>query len=160
MKKKLILGMCFALAAAVCLPLLSSSAYGQKGTKMKKAALADAASTKSTNGAKGGDANIKIEDRVNSTTKEQPSSSSKSGAKGAAMCGVFFDNYTDLYIKVFVDGDYEGVVGRYGEKTAYAIAGETVVYARADFDDGSYRSWGPITFQCNPGTTYTWKLRD
>lgn len=159
MKKKLILGMCFALAAAICLPLLAGSAYGQKGTKMKKASIADTTSSKSTGGAKGGDPNIKIEERVNSTTKAPASSSSKSGAKGASMCGVFFDNYTDLYINVYVDGDYEGVVGRMGEKTVYAIAGQTVVYARADFDDGTYYSWGPTTFQCNPGTIYTWKLK-
>jgi hypothetical protein len=157
---KYVLGLCFVVATAVCLPILSSSAYGQKGTKMKKAALADATSTTSSSGAKGAtDPNIKIGERINSTTKEQPSSSPKSGAKGVSTCGIFFDNYTNLYIKVFVDGDYEGVVGRMGEKTAYAIAGATVVYARADFDDGSFRSWGPITFQCSPGTTYTWKLK-
>jgi hypothetical protein len=159
MKKKLILGMCFALAAAICLPLLSSSVYAQKGTKMKSSSLKDTTSTKSTAGAKGGDPNIKIGERTNSTTKAQPSSSTKGGAKGAAICGVEFDNYTDLYIKVYVDGDYEGIVGRMGEKTVYAVAGTTVAYARADFDDGSYYSWGPVTFQCNPGTTYTWKLR-
>ena len=53
---------------------------------------------------------VKIGERTNSTSKPQPSSSTKTGAKGAAMCGVFFDNYRS-YIKVYVDGDSESVVG-------------------------------------------------
>ena len=82
----------------------------------------------------------------------------KDGAKAVQLCRVIFDNYTDLVIKTYVDGGYEGLMGRMGELSTYAVAGRTVVYARADYTDGSYRSWGPVTFNCAPGESYTWKI--
>ena len=151
MCKRLFLGFCFVLAAAVCLPMLSSSVYAQKGTKMKKETLAEVKAAKG-GGEKGADPNIKTAERTN-----DPSSSG--GAKGA-VCGVFWDNYTNLYIKVFVDGDYAGMVSPMGELQTYAAAGSTRIYARADYKDGSYDYWGPTVFQCNPGVNYTRKLNN
>ena len=134
--------------------MLSSNAYAQKGTKMKKGNVVDSKGVRSAGGEKGADPNIKSTDLT-----RNDAAAKGSGARGAAVCGVFWDNYTNLYIKVFVDGEYEGTVAPMGELQTYAIAGGTRLYARADYTDGSSVYWGPDTFSCNAGTNYTRKLR-
>lgn len=76
---------------------------------------------------------------------------------GDDYCDVVIDNYTNLYIKVWVDNNYKGIVGPYGKITVAAAPGKTVLYARADFTDGSYSYWNPPAFDC--GWEYTWRLR-
>ena len=76
---------------------------------------------------------------------------------GSEYCDVVVDNYTNLYIKVWVDDEYKGVVGPYGKITVAALPGKTTLYARADFDDGSYYYWNPSAFDCS--WQYTWRLR-
>lgn len=63
-------------------------------------------------------------------------------------CEVHVDNRTPWYIDIFVDGTYRGVIGPFGDGYTLAIPGPTTLYGRADFRDGSYKSWGPIDFRC------------
>lgn len=137
-----------------------TAVYSQMPTlkgKGKKAELGTDKSTKSEAGSKGAtDPNIKVENRVNSETKMFETPVKAGGAKGAAgACGIRFDNYTNLYIRTYVDGSFEGMLSRMGETIAYAVSGTTVVYARADSEDGSVRTWGPRTFNCEAGSVYT-----
>jgi hypothetical protein len=68
------------------------------------------------------------------------------------------DNSTPWYIDVYVDGSFRGTMGPWDDAQAYAIAGNTRLYARAEFDDGSVRTWGPNVVFVGRGETYTWRL--
>lgn len=65
------------------------------------------------------------------------------------------DNRTNLIIKVFVDGTYRGLVGPWGDLYTYTLVGGTGLYARADFDDGTYSSWGPRVISCYGTESWT-----
>ena len=80
---------------------------------------------------------------------------------GPYSCDVHIDNRTDWYInRVYIDGNLYGAVGRYGDGYVRDIGvGATVAYAELDFTDGSTRSYGPVTFNCNSYATFTWHLR-
>jgi hypothetical protein len=153
MKNRFLVIACFALAI-VAIPMMSSDAYGQKGTKLKKGDVVATKAVRSPAGQKAADPNVKTTRGNNNTQRGSTRGSS------TRWCGIYWDNYTDLYVDVFVDGEYEGTVAPMGELQTYAIAGATRVYARADYDDGSYDYWGPNTFTCNAGRNYTRRLMD
>jgi hypothetical protein len=130
-------------------------AAGQQKSSAKKT-VADKAQKGRGGGA---DDNIKNDSDKNDPNSTAPAPPSKGGPKGrAGLCAVTADNYTPWIIKVYVDGDYRGAVGRYDELSVLAISGTTRVYARADFTDGTVKTWGPRTFYCESGESYTWKL--
>lgn len=83
---------------------------------------------------------------------------SKGGPKTrGAMSGVLHvDNRTPWIIRIYVDGDYVGNVGRYGDSYGYYGCSDRTLYARAYFDDGSVISWGPTRRDiCDD---FTWRL--
>jgi hypothetical protein len=109
--------------------------------------------------ARGADPNIKNESATNTVGKASGAvrPNAKTGeASRQATCNVRFDNRTDFYIQTFVDGRYAGQMGPWGDVYTWAVAGPTVLYARAVFVDGSTLSWGPITVSCL--SSYTWRL--
>lgn len=115
--------------------------------------------SKSERGRGTADSNVKSDTATNEAGKPAtaPAPAEKSGEKSRqALCSVMFDNYTDLLIKTYVDGRYTGTMARWGELYTYAVAGPTILYARADYTDGTYDSWGPIKVSCN--TRYNWRL--
>ena len=77
---------------------------------------------------------------------------------GKASCSITFDNDTDLITRTYIDGVYAGTIRPFGELSASSIPGSTVLYARAEYDDGSADAWGPIRVTCR--TKYLWKLAD
>lgn len=83
----------------------------------------------------------------------QPDAGKKRGA-----CAVKIDSRVNLYVKIFVDGDYRGMVGPNGDGYTLALSGPTKLYARADFDDGTSSSWGPKMVNCPDGGVFTWTL--
>lgn len=102
---------------------------------------------------RGADANIKQSKETNdpNATMDPPRSKGGATTRGqGGYCEVRFDNRTKWYIKLYVDGDYRGTLSPYGDAVVYALAGSTRVYARADFDDGTYLYWGPSTYTCGP----------
>lgn len=128
----------------------NQSASGQKG-KPKVTEL------KGTKGeaSRGGEAdpNIKQGQETNdpNATMDAPPKKGGTTTRGGGYCEVQFDNRTKLYIKLYVDGEYRGTLSPYGDAVVYALAGSTRVYARADFNDGTYLYWGPSTYSCGPG---------
>jgi hypothetical protein len=83
---------------------------------------------------------------------------SKGGPKTrGAMTGVLHvDNRTPWIIRIYVDGDYVGNVGRYGDSYGYYGCSVRTLYARALFDDGSVTTWGPARRDlCD---NFTWEL--
>ncbi len=77
---------------------------------------------------------------------------------GRTVCSIKFDNFTDLFTKTYIDGRYAGTIRPYGEIEASALPGTTVLYARADYDDGTADAWGPIRVTCQ--AKYVWRLTD
>ncbi|NHE58984.1 hypothetical protein [Cyclobacterium plantarum] len=73
----------------------------------------------------------------------------KGGRTRGTICYVNFDNWTSWIIDCYVDGRYKGDVAAYGEGGVTVGAGDTRVYAVAEFTDGSKVSYGPVTKYCS-----------
>jgi hypothetical protein len=117
--------------------------------------------TKSEVARGGEDSNIKSTTRVNNPKAEPPAPPSKGGDKPRGQlqtCVVHMDNRTPWYIHIYIDGAYSGLLPPWGDLYVRAIAGPTVFYGRANFDDGSSKTWGAWKFPCPAGNEYTWRL--
>ena len=84
----------------------------------------------------------------------------KGGAKtrGGGSCEVRFDNRTQWFVKLYVDGSYRGTISPYGDGVAYTGAGPTKVYGRAQFNNGDYLYWGPNEYSCYSGEYVYFKM--
>lgn len=136
----------------------NSSTTQQKSTKEKVIELKATKAPATRGGA--ADPNIKDDKQTNDPNAKGEAPSKKGGAmtRGGGGCEVRLDNRTSLLIKIYVDGIYRGVLDRYGDGVVYVGAGVTHVYARADFDDGTYAYWGPSTYNCGPGQYVYFKM--
>jgi ABC-type phosphate/phosphonate transport system substrate-binding protein len=92
---------------------------------------------------RGANPNIKV-DASNSDAKPVAK------ARGAA-CTVKFDNYTGLYIKVYVDGYYKGTLDAWGAGTVTVAGGYTKIYC---VSAGGTREWN-ASGDCQGGYTYS-----
>jgi hypothetical protein len=130
------------------LPSSVNNAAGQQ-TKQK---VIELKATKSTTRGEGADANIKSDKETNDPNAQFAAPTKKGGAKtrGGGYCEVRFDNRSQWFVKLYIDGTYRGTLSPYGDSVGYTMPGETTVYARADFDDGSYYYWGPKGYDCGP----------
>jgi hypothetical protein len=105
----------------------------------------------------GADANIKTESAPNKPDASVPAPASKGGQRTrGAEAVVHIDNRTSLIIKVYLDGSYCGTLPPWGDLYCSVAGGNTTVYARADFTDGTFTTWGPSV--ANVDGTYTWRL--
>lgn len=102
---------------------------------------------KSTSAVKTRGANPKIK-------MDAPTSDAKPVVKSrGAACSVKFDNYTGLYIKVYVDGYYKGTLDAWGAGTVTVGNGYTTIYC---VSAGGTREWN-ASGDCS--TSYTYTLR-
>lgn len=99
------------------------------------------------------DPNIKNDKQTNDPNAQVDAPTKKGGAatRGGGSCEVRLDNRTPWLIKIVVDGTYRGTLSSYGDGVVNVLPGETTVYARADFDDGTYYYWGPNAYDCGSG---------
>ena len=107
----------------------------------------------------GDDPNVKPAPEVNVRNKPSevvpPAGKSPSGK---TQCAITFDNHTDLIAKTYIDGRFAGTIRPYGALEASATPGSTLLYAKAEYDDGSADAWGPIRVSCR--TKYVWRLAE
>ena len=110
---------------------------------------------------------IKSDSAINAVNAHIPAPSGKGGpttrGSGSEVCSVHVDNQTPWLISVYVDiekSGYEltGEVGRYGDLLGATGNGSTSFYARATFNDGSTKEWGPAFHNCPAHGTFTWTL--
>lgn len=107
----------------------------------------------------GADPNIRHKSEANDPNVKPAPPAAKGGPKArGSVCGIVVDNWTPWKVQLYVDGDYQGLISPYGALSDVVFTGPVVVYARADFTDGTYTSWGPQTFQCSGQGIYRWKL--
>ena len=166
MKFKMLAVLFFVAAMFIISPFQTTSVFAQKdkGKKPKPKVttqtkeVVELKSNKGTGTAD--DPNITTEELPNSMANRQNAPANKGGnSKGAAGCKVIFDNYTDWRVKLYVNGSYRGTVGGFDDAYLYvAPSSDTVVYARADFDDGSYLYWGPTNYDCRSNQYIYFKM--
>ena len=58
--------------------------------------------------------------------------------KSRGTCTIYFDNYSGLYIKVYVDGYYRGTLSPFGSFTVNVAEGYTGIYC---ISTGGTREW-------------------
>jgi hypothetical protein len=137
---------------AACTLLLGGAVGAQEKNEQK---VADKASASRGNG-DAQDPNIRSGSDVNkANATDLPAPPNKGGSTRSGVCEIHIDNRTRMYVKIFVDGDFQGTVGPFGDVIAYAIAGGTRIYGRADFDNGTYTSFGPRVFSCHGSLAWT-----
>ena len=98
---------------------------------------------------------------VRGETGEQPPASKREDgamARGSASCKVHYDNRTSLHIATYAEGIFRGDVAPWGDLYTYVIGGQTRIYARAGFTDGSVSTWGPRLVECPAGREFQWML--
>ena len=91
---------------------------------------------------------------ANPHIKSEAPTTDKAVAKSrGADCSVNFDNYTGLYVKVYVDGYYKGTVAPYSNGTVTVGEGYTTIYC---VSTGGTQEWNASG---NCEGSYTYKLR-
>jgi hypothetical protein len=69
------------------------------------------------------------------------------------LCTVKFDNWTGLYIKIYVDGNYKGILDPWDKGSVTVGSGYTKIYC---VSTGGSREWN-ADGNCDGGYTYTLK---
>lgn len=160
--------MCLMWAIVMVSPLTTTSIFAQtkqtKDDKKKKKAGGDeVSSAKGASNSKGSDTdpNIKEGEMANDMNAPGSMPTAKGGgkSKGAAYdCEVRLDNWSAWNVKIYINGAYRGYLSAGGESTLYYTPGQTTVYARADFTDGTYYYWGPKTYSCGANQYIYFKM--
>ena len=104
------------------------------------------------------DLNVKPGGDVNVRKPAADGAPQAKAPEGRPSCSVTFDNDTALITKTYIDGTFAGTIRPFGELSAPSAPGSTVLYARAEYDDGSADAWGPIRVSCR--TKFRWRLAD
>jgi hypothetical protein len=86
----------------------------------------------------------------------KPQAKARGDVYGSNYSDIIVDNYTGYSIDIYVDGSFRGTIGAYDKKVTWAVPGNTRLYAKAVFNDGSYLYWGPLVTYT--GYEYTWRL--
>ncbi len=137
----------------VCAPSFTTDTFAQEGQEQEQKAREGATSKGNAK-----DPNINNDKITNSKDSKAQPPASKGGTAKGAPCEVQLDNWTQWIVKIYIDGEYHGTIGGYDESYTYAVPGRVKVYARADFDDGSYLYWGPRDYSCGPNEYVYFKM--
>lgn len=121
---------------------------------------ANSSSTKSATGrgeASAKDENIKQERPVNDPNAKMEAPPDKGGPETRqGLCQVHIDNRTQWFINIYINGVFRGTVSPFGDSVGWVTCGANVLYGRANFDDGSFKFWGPV--QVFDNGVYNWNL--
>jgi hypothetical protein len=133
-----------ALATLILGFTLAIGASGSAGAQGKKNSATTRAATGRGTGTS--DQNIKTAKAANAKGRTIAAPVKKGGtrSRGSDLCEILADNRTGLYVDLYTDGVYRGTVSPYGDLGGWVECGRRILYARADFDDGTYVYWGPI----------------
>ncbi|POY36631.1 hypothetical protein C3K47_09665 [Solitalea longa] len=147
--KKLTLSICALLGTFLLLTLSTSGALAQSKQAKKKQTIETKAS------------NVKS-DATEALKRPENDKNNKEGKGRGDVYGddysdIVVDNYTNYNIDIYVDGKYRGTLGPWEKKVTWAVPGKTRMYAKAEFSDGSYSTWGPNVAET--GYEYKWNLR-
>ena len=103
------------------------------------------------------DESIKTQRAPNKPDAASPAPANKGGEASRGAGGIVHtDNRTTLYIDVYLNGDFCGTLSPWGDLYCYVSAGSTIMYAVANFTDGSRTTWGPSSAYVDG--EYVWRL--
>lgn len=149
---KMLLGLSLLASLAVV-----STSVVYAGAK-PKAKTSSQVSAKKGKASKGGDSNIKTRRAPNSANHTKKAPPTKGGPATKGSWGkLTVKNYTGYIIDIYVDDDYSGTVDDYGDAEGDFSTGYHTLYARADFDDGTYLYWGPESVYIG-SNGFIWRL--
>lgn len=110
----------------------------------------------SSNALKTTDATVDALMKPANNKAEKSESATRGDVYGPNFSDIIIDNYTNFTIDIYVDGNYRGTIAAWDKRTTWAVPGNTKLYAKATFDDGTYYYWGPDVVLT--GYEYTWQL--
>ncbi|MFH0892793.1 MAG: hypothetical protein V2A54_00010 [Bacteroidota bacterium] len=103
---------------------------------------------------RGANPNIKTAVKApNSDNGVKPSNVKKGNAEGTTDCEIAFDNYTNFFVDVYVDGSYKGTIGDWGTLYINASSGYKSVYC---ISSGGTKEW-KVDGSCEGN--FLWKLQ-
>jgi hypothetical protein len=147
--KKTVISKLVLLATLFTLLLVTNSVSAQqKSGKKKKTIETKAISTPSSE--------VAALNKPANEKNAKPEKKTRGDVYGPNYSDIIVDNYTGYSVDIYVDGSFRGTIAPYDKKVTWAVPGNTRLYAKATFDDGSYLYWGPGTTYT--GYEYTWKL--
>ena len=112
----------------------------------------------SQNGTAGKDSHVKSDSDQNSPNAPDSAANNmramrakKGNAEGT--CEIRIHNFTNLKVKIFVNGEYLALAAPYGNVTITGEAGNKLeIYERADFVGGKeWKFWNASTYNCTSG---------
>jgi hypothetical protein len=147
--KKTIISKSLMLSALSVFLLLANSVIAQQKTDLKKKTMeVKANSTPSSE--------VAALNKPANEKNPRPQTKTRGDVYGANYSDIIVDNFTGYSVDIYVDGSFRGTIAPYDKKVTWAIPGNTHLYGKAVFDDGSYLYWGPTTTYT--GYEYTWSL--
>jgi hypothetical protein len=147
--KKSIISHVVMLCALSSLMFVTNPVVAQQKTHKKKQTIETKASSKPS-------AEVAALKRPVNEKNPKPEVKTRGDVYGANYSDILIDNYTGYSIDIYVDGSFRGTIAPYDKKVTWAVPGNTRLYGKANFDDGSYLHWGPtVTYT---GYEYTWSL--
>jgi hypothetical protein len=153
--KQIVMRGAVAIGLAAVIGLAHSATVDSQGQSKPD----QATSKESSRGKVGEDKNVKEAEGVNVQGKPStlPGPAEKTGeTTRQVLCSVMFDNYTNLWVQTYVDGRFAGTMRPWGELYTFAVSGPTILYARAEYTNKTYDSWGPVNVSCS--RSYRWRL--
>jgi|HubBroStandDraft_4_1064222.scaffolds.fasta_scaffold04069_4 hypothetical protein len=145
----------FTLILAMALGVTGYAGAQSQATDHPKSATTK--SEKSRGASSAPDENIKHDNAANDPNAKIAAPPAKGGTKTrGGYCRLHVDNQTQWYISVYFDGDYRGQVSPWGDSYGWVGCGDTKLYGKATFTDGSVLTWGPQIYYING--TFTWTL--
>lgn len=149
------------LAVAVATLTISSAVSAQATSELRVRERANTSRGAPANPAD--DENIKTVGGTNvrgEAGEPAPDAKREDGAlsRGSNSCKVHYDNRSNLHIATYAEGIFRGDVAPWGDLYTYVIGGQTRLYARAGFTDGSVSTWGPRLVECPAGREFQWML--
>lgn len=132
----------------------------QNSNREKRQSKAEKVTEKSAKGS-GDDQNVTQTRSKNSTTDK--TTRTKTRGAGQRTCHIDLINKTEWVIDIYIDGKYQGTMGDYSSNYTTTGSGATRLYARAEFDDGSYIYWGPKNITCGSNAKdgyFEWTLTE
>ena len=147
--RKTIISKLVMLTALFTFLIVGNSVIAQQKTSKKKKTIEAKANSAPSN-------EVAALKRPANEKNPKPEIKTRGDVYGSNYSDIIIDNYTGYSIDIYVDGSFRGTIAPYDKKVTWAVPGNTSLYGKAVFDDGSYLYWGPYTPYT--GYEYTWNL--
>ena len=148
------------LAVSVAFSPVSLITETEAQSKSERQKKAEKVTDKSSKGS-GEDKNVTQTRGKNSMTNK--STRTKTRGSGQKTCNIDLINETGYVIDIYIDGKFRGTMGEYDANYTTTGTGATKLYARAEFDDGSFLYWGPKNITCGSNSKdgyFEWTLTE